>query len=335
MPKRLSSVRETVVRSCCSCRRQTADLHALASVATTAMNQSRLSLFLIVWCLFGITLCAAEPKTELLWPEGAPGALGKEAKDEPKLIAYLADSDKANGAAIVICPGGGYGHLAMGHEGHEIAQWMNSLGVAAFICDYRHRGKGYGHPAPLQDAQRAIRTVRARAKTLGVDPEQIGIIGFSAGGHLASTAATHFDDGDEKAEDPIDRVGCRPNFAILCYPVIAFDEPFTHYGSQRNLIGADADPKLVKSLSNEKQVTSKTPPTFLWHTNEDRGVPPENSVQFYLALVKAKVPAELHIYENGRHGLGLAKSTPAVSSWPKRCEDWLRGRGILKNQAND
>lgn len=272
---------------------------------------------------------AAAPQEMLLWPDEAPGALGDDTKDKPKLIAYLPEKNNANGAAVVICPGGGYGHLAMGHEGHEIGRWLNSLGVAGFIVDYRHRGKGYGHPAPLQDAQRAIRTVRARAKRWNVDPERIGILGFSAGGHLASTAATHFDDGDEKAEDPIERVGCRPDFAVLCYSVIAFDEPFTHRGSQRNLLGENPKPELVKMVSNEKQVSKQTPPTFLWHTTEDRAVPPQNSVHFYLACVKQGVPAELHIYEKGRHGLGLAKDVPGTSSWPQRCEEWMRGRGFL------
>lgn len=286
------------------------------------------------WSIFFLalaftTLLDAAPTQELLWPNGAPGAHGTEEKDRPKLIIYLPESEKASGAGIVVLPGGGYGHLAMGHEGHEIAAWLNSLGVAAFICDYRHRGKGYGHPAPLQDAQRAIRTVRGRAKEFAVDPAKIGVIGFSAGGHLASTAATHFDQGDEQAKNEIDRAGCRPDFAILCYPVVALNESYTHYGSQRNLLGPDADEKLINSLSNEKQVTSDTPPAFLWHTGEDRAVPPENSVQFYLALRKAKVPAEMHIYERGRHGLGLARDVPGVSSWPKACEAWLRERELL------
>lgn len=279
----------------------------------------------------GVTraLLASEPSIELLWPSGAPGAVGDEEKDQPKLIAYLPNQRTATGTAVVICPGGGYGTLAMDHEGHEIARWLNSLGVAAFICDYRHRGKGYGHPAPLLDAQRAIRTVRARAEELGIDAERVGILGFSAGGHLASSAATHFDGGDPDADDPVDRVRCRPDFAILCYPVIAFGEPYTHRGSQRNLLGEDPRPELVETLSSEKQVTPETPPTFLWHTSEDRGVPPENSVQFYLALRRANVPAELHIYERGRHGLGLARDIPSVASWPRRCEDWMRGRGLL------
>jgi len=203
------------------------------------------------------------------------------------------------------------------------------MGVAGFIVDYRHRRKGYGHPAPLQDAQRAIRTVRARGKPWGVEPDRIGVMGFSAGGHLASTAGTHFDSGDPDAADPVQRVSCRPDFMILCYPVIAFDEPFTHKGSQRNLLGDDADPALVRSLSNEKQVTPETPPTFLFHTDEDKGVPSENSVFFYLALRRAGVPAELHVYRAGRHGVGLGRDLPGTGTWPERCEDWMRGLGLL------
>ena len=270
---------------------------------------------------------AADPKTEPLWPKGAPGALGEEPKDKPQLIIY--QPEKPNGAAIVICPGGGYGGLAMDHEGHQIGRWLNEHGIAGFICDYRHRGKGYGHPAPLQDAQRAIRTVRARAKELGVDPGKIGILGFSAGGHLTSSALTHFDAGKADAEDEIERVSCRPDFGILCYPVIAFDQPFTHKGSQRNLLGADATPELIKSMSSEQQVTDQTPPCFLWHTTEDKGVPPENSVAFYSALIAHKVPAELHIYEKGKHGVGLAKDVPGTDGWPAACIAWLKGRGVV------
>jgi acetyl esterase/lipase len=230
---------------------------------------------------------------------------------------------------IVICPGGGYGNLAMDHEGHQIGRWLNEHGIAGFICDYRHRGKGYGHPAPLQDAQRAIRTVRSRAAEFGVDPARIGILGFSAGGHLASTAVTHFDSGDAQSADPVLRTSSRPDFGILCYPVIAFDQPFTHRGSQRNLLGEGAAAELIASLSNERQVTAQTPPCFLWHTYEDRGVPPENSLVFYQALLAHKIPAELHIYEKGRHGLGLAKDTPGTSAWSDACLAWLKNRGLL------
>jgi acetyl esterase/lipase len=270
---------------------------------------------------------AAEPKTELLWPSGAPGALGSEDKDKPTLIIYL--PDKPSGVGIVVCPGGGYGNLAMDHEGHQIGRWLNGNGIAAFICDYRHRRKGYGHPAPLDDAQRAIRTVRHRAQEFRVDPAKVGILGFSAGGHLASTAVTHFEAGDNTASDPVMKRSSRPDFGILCYPVVAFDQPFTHRGSQRNLLGESPSADLVASLSNEKQVTDQTPPCFLWHTWEDKGVPPENSVVFYQALLAHKIPAELHIYEKGRHGLGLAKDTPGASEWPAACLTWLKARQIL------
>ena len=287
-----------------------------------------------VWTVAALALCpalsAAEPAVDLLWPDGAPGAKGDAPADKPTIIRYLPEAEKATGAAVVICPGGGYGHLAMGHEGHDIAQWFNSMGVAGFIVDYRHRSKGYGHPAPLQDAQRAIRTVRAGAGRWNVRPDRIGVMGFSAGGHLASTAGTHFDDGDADAADPIQRVGCRPDFLILCYPVVALDEPFTHRGSQHNLLGDAPSPELVRSLSNEKQVTAKTPPTFLFHTDADKGVPPENSIYFYLALRRHGIPAELHVYEKGRHGVGLAPDMPAVSTWPHRCADWMAGRGLLE-----
>ena len=252
---------------------------------------------------------------------------GDEAKDKPTLIIYL--PEKPTGAGIVICPGGGYGGLAMDHEGHQIGRWLNEHGIAGFICDYRHRGKGYGHPAPLQDAQRAIRTVRLRAKEFGVEPGKIGILGFSAGGHLTSSALTHFGAGRADAEDEIERASCRPDFGVLCYPVIAFDQPFTHQGSQRNLLGTDATAELVASMSSEKQVTEETPPCFLWHTTEDTGVPPENSVVFYSALIAHKVPAELHIYEKGRHGVGLGKDVPGTDAWPAACIAWLKGRGMI------
>ena len=276
---------------------------------------------------------AAGPKTELLWPKGAPGAKGDRPDDKPTLTIYLPDKAKAPTAAVVICPGGGYGALAMDHEGHQIAQWFNSLGVAGFIVDYRHRGKGYGHPVPLQDAQRAVRTVRSRAAEWNVDPAKIGIMGFSAGGHLASTAGTHFDQGNPAADDRVEQVSCRPDFMILCYPVIMFDEKYTHRGSQQNLLGKDADPALVRSLSSEKQVTRETPPTFLFHTDEDKGVPPENSVSFYLALRSAGVPAELHVYQRGPHGIGLGAKVPGTSEWPKALGNWMRNRGLLDLKA--
>ncbi len=280
-----------------------------------------------------LTLTAADADklpVELLWPKGAPGALGTEDADKPSVTVYLPPADKATGAAVVVCPGGGYGALASGHEGKDPAEFLNKLGIAAFVLKYRIAPR-YHHPAPLQDAQRALRTVRSRAKEWNLDPKKIGIWGFSAGGHLASTAATHFDDGKADAEDPIEKVGCRPDFAILCYPVITFEDPYCHKGSRENLIGKNPDAKLVESLSNDKQVTDKTPPTFLFHTNADNGVVPENSILFYMALRKAKVPAELHIYEEGQHGVGLALKDPVLSTWPDRLVAWLKVRGMLKN----
>lgn len=271
---------------------------------------------------------AAEPQTVLLWPNGAPGAVGTQAVDQPTISIYLPEKAKAVGSGIVICPGGGYSGLAMDHEGFQIANWYNARGMAAFILKYR-LGPRYHHPAMLQDAQRAIRYVRSHAAEFGISPAKIGIMGFSAGGHLASTAGTHFDAGDAAAADPIDRAGSRPDFLVLCYPVVSFTTPYTHKGSRRNLLGDNPDPKLVELLSNEKQVTPQTPPTFLFHTDGDTGVPAENSVLFYLALRANKVPAEIHIYEKGPHGVGLAPGDPILSTWPARLEDWLRVRGVL------
>jgi acetyl esterase/lipase len=251
-----------------------------------------------------------------------------EPADQPKLTIHLPPADKANGTAVVVCPGGGYGGLAMDHEGKQIAAWLTARGVAAFVLQYR-LGPRYRHPAPLQDAQRALRTVRARAQEWGVKPDRIGIWGFSAGGHLASTAGTHFDDGKADAEDPVERAGCRPDFLILAYPVITMDLAVTHRGSRNNLLGPTPDAALVELLSNELQVTPKTPPTFLFHTTADTAVLPENSVRFYLACVKAKVPVELHVYEKGPHGVGLAQRDPVLASWPDRLEAWLKAHGLL------
>ncbi len=290
------------------------------------------TLLLIVLLATAASLQAAEPTVEPVWPNGAPGALGDAPKDKPTLTIYLPDAEKANGAAVVVCPGGGYAGVAMDHEGAQVAKWFNSFGVACFVLDYRHRRKGYGHPAPMQDVQRAIRTVRSRAEPWRVDPKRVGVMGFSAGGHLASTAATHFDAGDPSAADPIDRLSCRPDFAILCYPVIVFGKPHMHRGSQVNLLGKSADPELVRSLSSEKQVTPETPPTFLFHTDEDTLVPPENSVDYYLALRRAGVPAELHIYRQGKHGSGLSPKLPEARNWPAACETWMRGLGLLKSK---
>jgi len=271
---------------------------------------------------------AVERPTVPLWPSGAPGAAGTEDADQPSLTLYSLPVGQSARSAVVVCPGGGYGALAMDHEGRQVAEWMNSLGIAAYILKYRLAPR-YHHPAMMQDAQRALRYVRAHAEPWGIAPDRIGIWGFSAGGHLASTAATHFDAGDPSAPDPIDRASSRPDFAILAYPVITCSEPFEHRGSCRNLLGDNPDPTLAEYLSSEKQVTAQTPPTFLFHTDDDQAVPVENSVAFYMALRKAGVPAELHIYQHGPHGVGLAQKDPILSSWPQRLADWLRLRGLL------
>jgi acetyl esterase/lipase len=274
-----------------------------------------------------IACAAAQPPTpEPLWPDGAPGAIGKDDVDRPELSFYGAKSP--NGTAIIICPGGGYSHLSMDKEGAQVAQWLNTLNISAFVLKYR-LGPRYHHPAMIDDAQRAIRIVRTRAASLGIRPDRIGIMGFSAGGHLASTAGTHFDSGHATSADPMERAGSRPDFLILGYPVISMNSEYTHAGSRTALLGDHPDPKLLDELSNDQRVTSQTPTTFIFQTNADTTVPAENSVRFYLALRKAGVPAELHIYEHGPHGVGLAQSDAILSSWPARLADWLRGRGLL------
>jgi acetyl esterase/lipase len=269
---------------------------------------------LLAFCL-SVAAVAANPRVELLWPAGAPGAVGTEDVDKPTLAIYLPPGKPTVASGVIVCPGGGYGGLAMDHEGSQIAEWLNAHGVAAFVLKYR-LGPRYHHPAPLQDAQRAIRYVRENAATLGIATDRVGIWGFSAGGHLAATAGTHFD------------AGTRPDFMILCYPVISFTTPYTHQGSLKNLLGENPDPKLVENLSNELQVTAQTPPAFLFYTNEDP-VRPENAVLFYMAMRKAGVPAELHIYERGPHGVGLALMNPVLSSWPPRLADWMKIHGWM------
>ena len=264
-----------------------------------------------------------------LWPGGAPGALGTEAKDIPTLTPYFPDPDKATGAAMIVCPGGGYGSLAP-YEGEDFARWLCDQGIAGFVLKYRLGTAGYRHPRMLQDAARAMRLVRYRAPEWKLDPKRIGIIGSSAGGHLASTLLTHFDSGDANAADPIDRVGCRPDLGVLCYPVITMGG-LTHYGSRDNLLGPNPLPQLIDELSNERHVTADTPPCFIFHTADDTVVPVENSLQFAIALSRAKVPYELHIYEHGAHGLGLGSHNydPAKwHPWTAECRRWLKAHGF-------
>lgn len=261
-----------------------------------------------------------------LWPDGAPGALGKEDKDVPSLTVFPCDPEIATGAAMVIFPGGGYGSLAP-HEGKGYADWLVTNGISCFVVKYRLGSGGYRHPAMLQDASRAVRLVRARAAEWKIDPERIGIIGSSAGGHLSSTLATHFDSGKPDASDPIERESSRPDLAILCYPVITMGAN-THAGSKKNLLGDKPDPELVKSLSNETQVTTNTPPCFIWHTQEDKGVKVENSLVFASALQQAGVPFDLHVYQKGPHGIGLGKDAP--HPWASAGLYWLREHGFVK-----
>jgi acetyl esterase/lipase len=266
-----------------------------------------------------------------LWPEGAPGALGGTTNDIPTLTAYLPETNQATGAAMVICPGGGYAHLAT-HEGNDYALWLNQHGVAGFVLKYRLGSNGYRHPAMLQDAARAVRLVRARAADWKIDPHRVGIMGSSAGGHLASTLLTHFDAGKPDAGDAVERQSSRPDLGVLCYPVISLGE-YAHGGSRANLLGTNPPPELVKLLSNELQVTSNTPPCFLWCTYEDKTVPMENSLIFAQALRKNQVPFDLHIYQKGRHGLGLADKPPFVTPhpWAADCLFWLKQQGFMKD----
>lgn len=260
-----------------------------------------------------------------LWTGDAPGALGKDPADVPTLTSYLPSSNPTH-TAVVVAPGGGYAHLALDHEGVQVARWLNQHGIAAFVLKYR-LGPKYHHPVELEDVQRAIRTVRSKTEVNGYAIDHIGVMGFSAGGHLASSAGTHFDSGIPAGNDPIDHFSSRPDFMILGYPVIFMEAPGNHAGSTKNLLGEHPDPQLVQLMSNERQVTANTPPTFIFSTTDDKTVPIMNSVAFYSALVKAGVPAELHIFRSGRHGLGLAQNDKDVGQWPNLLLHWLAANG--------
>ncbi len=286
----------------------------------------------------GLVLCAMAAHAQStnsfpLWPAGAPAAQGDKAKDIPTLTPFFPEPGKATGAAMVICPGGGYLNLAA-HEGEVYARWLNDHGIAGFVIKYR-LGPAYHHPVMLQDVTRAVRLVRSKAPEWKIDPKRVGIVGSSAGGHLASTLLTHFDSGDPYARDVVERQSSRPDLGVLCYPVITMGR-FTHEGSKENLLGTNASPELVRELSSELQVRKDTPPCFIWATFEDRTVPVENSLQFAAALRQAGVPFALHIYQNGGHGqgLGVRQYRPGDEAkllpWTVECLDWLKLHGFTK-----
>ncbi|MBP89247.1 MAG: alpha/beta hydrolase [Planctomycetaceae bacterium] len=273
----------------------------------------------------GVDASAAEPSPQriAIWKGRSPVADGKF--EEADAFITVHRPTNGNGTAIVICPGGGYGGLVTGAEGHGIAKWLNSHGITGVVLEYRlPAGRSF---VPLFDAQRTIRTVRASAEEWGINPSRVGIMGFSAGGHLASTAGTHFDDGERSAEDPIKRLGCRPDFMILVYPVITMGKA-THGGSKRNLLGNEPPAKLVDLFSNEKQITGRTPPAFLAHAQDDKPVPPENSKAFYEALLREKIPAEYLALPRGGHGLNGYKG-PMWDAWQTRSLAWLAEQKLL------
>jgi acetyl esterase/lipase len=282
----------------------------------------------------------AQDRTLKVWPNGAPNDNGMTEPEEKydgvrvrnvseaEMYVYLPEASKNTGAAVVICPGGGYRIEAMDHEGFDIATFLQDNGVAGIVLKYR---LPYGHhEVPSSDARRAVRTVRANAAEWGINPGKIGIAGSSAGGHLASTAGTVFDDGDPDSDDPIEQVSCRPDFMLLLYPVITMNEEFTHLGSRENLIGKGHDMKLVRKYSNELNVSAETPPTFLILADDDGAVPPRNSIEFYSALKRYHVPAEMHIFQKGGHGFGIRQEGIPANNWPNLFVDWLKARKIME-----
>jgi acetyl esterase/lipase len=283
----------------------------------------------------------AGPLVLPLWPEGVPGARpqpGPERADngriwnvsEPTLTVFAPAVDRANGSAVIICPGGGYLRVSAAREGEQYAHWLSTLGVTAFVLKYRMAE--FGHPAPLQDVLRAVRLVRSQAARFKLRADRIGVMGSSAGGHLAASAGTLFDHALGRTGAQLDAVSARPDFLVLMYPVIAMDGPAVHAGSRKALLGAAPTAEAVALMSVERQVTSATPPTLLVHTQEDASVPVENSILFYQALVRAKVPAEMYLFEHGSHGMGMRGGLGTASDWPRRAEEWLRGRGLLERE---
>ncbi len=299
-------------------------------------------------CLFGLDKGFAQTEPFAIWPDGVPNAI--ENKDylesytsdalgeirgiskisEPTLTPFIADSTKTNGTAVVICPGGGYTHLAIEKEGYKVAKWLNTLGISAFVLKYRMptdetmKDKTIG---PLQDAQEAIRIVRRNAVKWNVNPDKIGVLGFSAGGHLAATLSTQY---GAKVYASEDETPARPDFSVLVYPVISMEDGITHQGSRKSLLGDDPSGDMIERFSNAKQVNTETPPTFLVHATDDKAVPVENSLEYYQALKKHNVPAEMHIYQSGGHGFGLGVSG-TNANWPQDLKKWFLANGHQKN----
>ena len=294
---------------------------------------------LIMLLFFISTSIIAQNKVLKVWPNGAPDHNGM---DEPEIVTkdghikniseaemyvYLPEKSINTGAAVVICPGGGYWIEAAQHEGHAIAKWLNEKGIAGIVLKYR---LPYGHDKiPSEDVRQTMRTVRMNAKEWGIDVDKIGLAGSSAGGHLAATAGTRFDMGNKESTNPIEQLSCRPDFLLLLYPVITFSEEFGHMGSRINLIGEGNNWELVEKYSNELHVTAQTPPTFLILADDDKSVPPRNSVEFYLQLKKNNVPAEMHIFAKGGHGFGIRKNNLPVDNWPNLFYDWLKAMAII------
>jgi acetyl esterase/lipase len=260
-----------------------------------------------------------------LWANSAPGALGSNEEDTPTIAAFIPASNPTH-TAVVVAPGGGYVHLSMIKEGADVAAWLNAHGVAAFVLRYR-LGPKYHNPIELNDAKRAVRTVRAEAAQYGIAPDHIGMWGFSAGGHLTASAGTMFDAGDGTATDPIEQQSSRPDFLILSYPVITMEDPYVHRGSRQYLLGDAPTQAEMDAMSPEQHVTAQTPPAFLFTTTDDRTVPVLNSVMLYTAMVKAGVPAEMHIFQHGAHGSGLAPTNPQLQPWTDLLIKWMRERG--------
>ena len=274
------------------------------------------------------TYASAQSSAVPLWRTAAPGALGTDTTDIPTITPFVVPASGRPRAAVVVFPGGGYEHLAFEKEGTAVAGWLNTLGVSAFVVRYR-LGPRYRHPVMEQDGLRAVRYVRANAARLGIDTLRIGVLGFSAGGHLAATVGTRFTPGDPRSTDPLDRVSSRPDLMMLAYPVITMQDSITHAGSRRNLLGAAPDAALVRAMSLETQVTARTPATFIFSSTNDRSVPIANSVRFYDALRATAVPVELHVFESGRHGFGLATGDSVLSSWTRLAAMWLQRHGFV------